>query len=1133
MSNHDMLSFKVLGAHAPALVSHTLGSSMSYQVLARKWRPATFDQMVGQSHVLHALTNALSQQRLHHAYLFTGTRGVGKTSLARLFAKGLNCEQGVTATPCGVCGSCVEIAQGRFVDLIEVDAASRTKVDDTRELLDNVQYRPTRGRFKVYLIDEVHMLSRSSFNALLKTLEEPPEHVKFLLATTDPQKLPVTVLSRCLQFNLKSLTQSEIGTQLNHILTQEQFPFDVEALKLLAKAANGSMRDALSLTDQAIAFGGGNVMLTQVQTMLGSIDEQHVVALLKALTDADIGVLMHTCAQVLAYGADAQEVLRSLLELLHQITLTQFAPAAAQQSLYSAQIRAFAEQLTPEQVQLYYQILLTGRKDLPHAPDPKSGLEMALLRAVAFVAEKPVKRWQPDAVAEIRLPEGQTPVAATAAQAPHVNEQQFAETHTAETHTTEPHTTQTVPAEKKTALIEQTSANQQVETAQADAVDMADVSIEPADTVEQALDAELEADAALIAEQAVILSQAQSQGFNADSLNADTVNAEVEPQTQTVSTAQAPSLHISEPVADIEASVASLDAHNSEVPELIGATAESSIVNLAAAETLVDSTPAVNNSAAENTLDNNPTANNTLEQKGLDEHSPYGTEAAHSYPAMGVYAQESAPLDSYQDAYVEFSSGSYNDDDFHHSFDAHAVPDEVEHSDSVQHSADVRSAASIQSDVGMQGSVDSQSAAMAQVSPQTPTPTPISIPTLASASLADDDILSAVLAARDSLLSDLDALSVKDGDEKKSSLDSKLKTPNSKANGISLSKHASKSDASQTSASFSADPAADLDPDLTIDFDDDFDLDLEPMAQHQSVSSAASASGSVPADPVKPAAYDRPPWEAAPEIVSTAELIETTQVDSGNTNIADAVMAQGSDINDDSASSGQGSLDTSNTTNNVPDGNDSQSAEQGSGSKSQVLQTQARHQDKVQATALTPASTTAQTQTASAVERTQEREVALSTLPISGHPLDLHWYKLMASLEVGGRVRQLAVNSVCQTQSDPLPLLLKPNQKHLAADVAIVQLEQALSAALGNPRRVQVVIGIDAQRETPLELRKRFHQELLQQAHQSLIHDDNVQWLIQRMGAELDADSLVYPPELLNLRSQQIQALPELTEAAS
>jgi len=1093
MSNHDMLSFKVLGAHAPAFVSHTLGSSMSYQVLARKWRPATFDQMVGQSHVLHALTNALSQQRLHHAYLFTGTRGVGKTSLARLFAKGLNCEQGVTATPCGVCGSCVEIAQGRFVDLIEVDAASRTKVDDTRELLDNVQYRPTRGRFKVYLIDEVHMLSRSSFNALLKTLEEPPEHVKFLLATTDPQKLPVTVLSRCLQFNLKSLTQGEIGTQLNHILTQEQLPFDAEALKLLAKAANGSMRDALSLTDQAIAFGGGNVMLTQVQTMLGSIDEQHVVALLKALTDADIGVLMPTCAQVLAYGADAQEVLRSLLELLHQITLTQFAPACAQQSLYSAQIRAFAEQLTPEQVQLYYQILLTGRKDLPHAPDPKSGLEMALLRAVAFVPEKPVKRWQPDVVAEISLPEGQTPVAATAAvQAPHVNEQQCAE-HTAEPHSTEPHITEKVPAEKKTVLIEQTNANQQVETAQADAIATAtaEVSIEPADAVEQALDAELEADAALVAEQTVILSQAQSQGFNADSLNAEIVNAEVEPQTQTVSTAQATSIHISEPVADNEASVASLDAQNSEVPELIGATAESSIVNPAAAEM-------VNNSAAENTLDNNPTANNTLEQKGLDGHSSYGTEAAYSYPAMGDYAQESAPLDSYQDAYVEFSSGSYNDDDFHHSFEAHAVPDDVQHSanvqhsDSVQHSADIQSTG-IQSAVGMQGSVDSQSVAMAQASPQTP----ISIPTPASASLADDDILSAVLAARDSLLSDLDALSVKDGDEKKSLLDSKLKTPNSKSNVATLPKSASKSHVSQTNVSFSADPAADLDPDLAIDFDDDFDLDLEPITLHQSVSSIAESASSVSAVPVKLAAYDRPPWETEPEAELTSELIETTQVECGNNDIADVadaadvMVAQGSEIKVDSASGDQGSLEANNTAND------------------------------------------ALNQTANA-EHTQETHVALSsTQPISGHPLDLHWYKLMASLEIGGRVRQLAVNSVCQTQSDPLPLLLKPNQKHLAADVAIVQLEQALTTALGNPRRVQVVIGIDEQRETPLELRKRFHQELLQQAHQSLIHDDNVQWLIQRMGAELDADSLVYPPELLNLRSQQIQALPELTEAAS
>ncbi|WP_411569064.1 DNA polymerase III subunit gamma/tau [Shewanella sp. SM69] len=1098
MSNHGMLSFKVLGAHAPAFVSHTLGSSMSYQVLARKWRPATFDQMVGQSHVLHALTNALSQQRLHHAYLFTGTRGVGKTSLARLFAKGLNCEQGVTATPCGVCGSCVEIAQGRFVDLIEVDAASRTKVDDTRELLDNVQYRPTRGRFKVYLIDEVHMLSRSSFNALLKTLEEPPEHVKFLLATTDPQKLPVTVLSRCLQFNLKSLTQAEIGTQLNHILTQEQFPFDAEALKLLAKAANGSMRDALSLTDQAIAFGGGNVMLGQVQTMLGSIDEQHVVALLNALTDADIGVLMHTCAQVLAYGADAQEVLRSLLELLHQITLTQFAPACAQQSLYSAQIRAFAEQLKPEQVQLYYQILLTGRKDLPHAPDPKSGLEMALLRAVAFVPEKPVKRWQPDAVAEISLPAGQTPVAATAAaQTPDVNEQQFAETHT---------------AEKKTALIE------------------------PVDTVEQALDAELEADAALIAEQAVILSQAQSQGFNAGSLNVEIVNAEVEPQTQTVSTAQVPS-QVTEAAADIEASVASLDAQNSEVPEFIGATAESSIVNPAAAEVIVGSSAvaigsdiAEKDSAVQKTVDENTAVdslanhtltNSTLEQKGLDEHSPYGTEVEHSYPAMGSYAQESAPLDSYQDAYVEFSSGSYNDDDFHHSFDSHAVPDDVQHLDNVQNSADIQSA------VGMEGSVDSQSVVMAQVSPQA------SIPTLASASLADDDILSAVLAARDSLLSDLDALSAKDGDEKKSSLDSKLKTPNTKSHGVTLPKSVTKIEASQPSVAFSVDPASDLAPDLAIDFDDDFDLDLEPIDLHQAVSSVVISTGIVSEKPVKPsAADDRPPWEAAPE----AESIEVTQVDSNKTDSVQPVSAQAADIKNVQASHAQELLGVSYAPNHAQDDTLSLSDGQVAASslKSEILQNQAVRQEEIPASEFALASTTALTNASNTVEHTQETQVALSsTQPISGHPLDLHWYKLMASLEIGGRVRQLAVNSVCQTLSDPLPLLLKPNQKHLAADVAIVQLEQALTTALGNPRRVQVVIGIDEQRETPLELRKRFHQELLQQAHQSLIHDDNVQWLIQRMGAELDADSLVYPPELLNLRSQQIQALPELTEAAS
>lgn len=1120
MSNHGMLSFKVLGAHAPAFVSHTLGSSMSYQVLARKWRPATFDQMVGQSHVLHALTNALSQQRLHHAYLFTGTRGVGKTSLARLFAKGLNCEQGVTATPCGVCGSCVEIAQGRFVDLIEVDAASRTKVDDTRELLDNVQYRPTRGRFKVYLIDEVHMLSRSSFNALLKTLEEPPEHVKFLLATTDPQKLPVTVLSRCLQFNLKSLTQAEIGTQLNHILTQEQFPFDAEALKLLAKAANGSMRDALSLTDQAIAFGGGNVMLTQVQTMLGSIDEQHVVALLNALTDADIGVLMHTCAQVLAYGADAQEVLRSLLELLHQITLTQFAPACAQQSLYSAQIRAFAEQLKPEQVQLYYQILLTGRKDLPHAPDPKSGLEMALLRAVAFVPEKPVKRWQPDAVAEISLPEGQTPVAI--AQALDVNEQTFAE----------PHTAEQLPAEKKTVLIEPTVASQQAETVQTAAVD---ATCERAYVVEHEFGSELEADAALIAEQAIILSQAQSQGFNTDILNTSTVNAEA--KSQTVSTVQASLIYTSESVAGIEASVVSIDTQNIQGIELVTTASEPSLVNTAEPETAVNSTAVEcgdsvykalfdKDLAAENIFDNN--IDNNAFELGHDANRIHGNEAEHSYSAMGDYALESAPLDSYQDVYADFSSGAYNDDNFNHGFDSKEAINSV----------DVQSSVGVSNAAGMQASADRQSAPVAQVFTQSQTSVSDSIQDqvlqqAASVSLADDDILSAVLAARDSLLSDLDALSAKDGDEKKSSLDSKLKTPNTKSHGVTLPKSVTKIEASQPSVAFSVDPASDLDPDLAIDFDDDFDLDLEPIDLHQAVSSVVISTGIVSEKPVKPsAADDRPPWEAAPE----AESIEVTQVDSNKTNSVQPVSAQATDINNVQASHAQELLGASYAPNHAQDDTLSLSDGQAAASslKSEILQNQAVRQEEIPASEFASVSATALTNASNTVEHTHETQVALSsTQPISGHPLDLHWYKLMASLEIGGRVRQLAVNSVCQTLSDPLPLLLKPNQKHLAADVAIVQLEQALTTVLGNPRRVQVVIGIDEQRETPLELRKRFHQELLQQAHQSLIHDDNVQWLIQRMGAELDADSLVYPPELLNLRSQQIQALPELTDAAS
>ncbi|WP_297893186.1 DNA polymerase III subunit gamma/tau [Shewanella sp.] len=963
---------------------------MSYQVLARKWRPATFEQMVGQSHVLHALTNALSQQRLHHAYLFTGTRGVGKTSLARLFAKGLNCEQGVTATPCGVCGSCVEIAQGRFVDLIEVDAASRTKVDDTRELLDNVQYRPTRGRFKVYLIDEVHMLSRSSFNALLKTLEEPPEHVKFLLATTDPQKLPVTVLSRCLQFNLKSLTQQEIGTQLNHILTQEQFPFDAEALKLLAKAANGSMRDALSLTDQAIAFGGGTVMLTQVQTMLGSIDEQHVLRLLKALTDADIGVLMQTCGQVLAYGADAQEVLRSLLELLHQITLTQFAPAAAQQSLYSAQIRAFAEQLTPEQVQLYYQILLTGRKDLPYAPDPKSGLEMALLRAVAFVPEKSVKRWQVDAPAEVSLPSGQTPLstAAVAPMAERVADKVVEKEAEKKTALIEPAVVKSIVAEPIVAeptvtesTVAGSLATQAQVTPQAGIAPQIDVAPQVKAALEVSVASQTEVivdetlsdaaeNAALVAEQTLIISQAQSQGFS--------------PQIEQLDAA------------------ASISAGDFGTPS--SATQGVSELDIA---------------------DNGP----------LD----------YAYGEYAHYAEDPVSLDAYQDAYQI-------DHDYFFNGDGAALGQE---STAVQGTSSTTQTSQ---------SLTSSSASQPQNQPDL----------AATVSLEDDDILSAVLAARESLLSDLEALSAKDGDEKKPSLDPKLKVP-------ALGKSAAEPSVSarpvlNTQPTPSVKPAAKV----TAGFDEadldeaDFDeADFEELSIDKrgfdgtGYDDKPSASAKAQLE-----SNDRPPWEEAPTVTASTELMPVS-----------AELEP------------QSSVDAS------------------------ALQSPPRASE-----IKTPPAQALSVQTSAA----DSNEMGLCVAePISGDPLDLHWYKLMASLDVGGRVRQLAVNSVCQALEDPLPLLLKPDQKHLAADIAIEQLEQALTTTLGNPRRVTVVIGSDPKRETPLELRKRFHQELLQQAQQSLIKDDNVQWLIQRLGAELDTDTLMYPPELLNQRSQQIQALPE------
>ncbi|MGR8948043.1 MAG: DNA polymerase III subunit gamma/tau [Gammaproteobacteria bacterium] len=357
---------------------------MSYQVLARKWRPQTFKQVVGQTHVLRALVNALDSDRLHHAYLFTGTRGVGKTSLARVFAKSLNCEQGVSSEPCGDCASCHEVDEGRFVDLIEVDAASRTKVDETRELLDNVQYSPTRGRYKVYLIDEVHMFSTHSFNALLKTLEEPPPHVKFLLATTDPKKLPVTILSRCLQFNLKRVPVEQLITHLAMIAEQESVTADGEALAQLAKAADGSVRDALSLLDQAIAYGAGSVSNVDVSSMLGTIAGNEIVGLVDALHAKDGTAVLRLARQLSESAPDYQYVLGEMLSFLRRIAVAQALNNDIDEFEQSPDVVRLASAIPPEDTQLYYQIALIGRRDLSLAPEPQAGFEMVLLRMLAF-----------------------------------------------------------------------------------------------------------------------------------------------------------------------------------------------------------------------------------------------------------------------------------------------------------------------------------------------------------------------------------------------------------------------------------------------------------------------------------------------------------------------------------------------------------------------------------------------------------------------------------------------------------------------------------------------------------------------------------------------------------------------------
>jgi DNA polymerase-3 subunit gamma/tau len=395
---------------------------MSYQVLARKWRPQHFAQLVGQEHVKSALGNALKNNRLHHAYLFTGTRGVGKTTIARIFAKSLNCEQGITATPCGQCSACLEIDAGNFVDLLEIDAASRTKVEDTRDLLDNVQYAPSRGRFKVYLIDEVHMLSKHSFNALLKTLEEPPPHVKFLLATTDPQKLPVTVLSRCLQFNLLALSPLQIEQHLAFVLGEEQIPFEQSALTLLARAAKGSLRDSLSLTDQAIAQSNANITLDAVRTMLGFLDQSWAQQLLQAILAQDAAQLQIQLAALVQQQSNFSQVLDDMLSILHLTALTQFSQSAASFSPQQPFVQQLADTLAPAQVQLYYQLLISGKKELPYAPDALTGLEMALLRAMAFVPETQSKSTAPAKAAAVM------PVVTTAEPTPKVEPQPRVET---------------------------------------------------------------------------------------------------------------------------------------------------------------------------------------------------------------------------------------------------------------------------------------------------------------------------------------------------------------------------------------------------------------------------------------------------------------------------------------------------------------------------------------------------------------------------------------------------------------------------------------------------------------------------------------------------------------------------------
>jgi DNA polymerase-3 subunit gamma/tau len=398
---------------------HRMILAMSYLVLARKWRPRRFSELVGQTHVVRALTNALKSGRVHHAFLFTGTRGIGKTTIARIFAKSLNCQNGVGAEPCGQCEICKAVDEGRFVDLLEIDAASNTGVDDVRELIENAQYLPTRGRYKVYLIDEVHMLSKNAFNALLKTLEEPPEHVKFLLATTDPQKLPVTVLSRCLQFNLQRLSQAQIEQQMQHILSAEGLSFEAAAIALLAQGADGSLRDGLSLLDQALAFGDGQLREAEVRSMLGTVDRSRVAALLDALVHNDGARLMQVASDIAGFSPDFAAVLDAVALALHRIQLQQLVPGAHAE-MESVDVATLAGAVDPQTVQVWYQMALLGGRDLQLAPSPQVGFEMSLLRMLAFapMAESSVASAGNASRAPTAAPSSRPPAASSATPLP-------------------------------------------------------------------------------------------------------------------------------------------------------------------------------------------------------------------------------------------------------------------------------------------------------------------------------------------------------------------------------------------------------------------------------------------------------------------------------------------------------------------------------------------------------------------------------------------------------------------------------------------------------------------------------------------------------------------------------------------